>query len=217
MLRNATKKEREGLFKILDTTVCENDSPKELIKGLRWLNRNIFEDLLRDAFNKPETYKSILIGVCDHLDIEYNKNDKPAKLEGKISQIVLKKMWAKMTLKQKDKFESEIKNIAKKYGKSGEWIKAGGVTSALVAAELSGFSVYLLATSSLAAVSSGIGLTLPFAAYTSLTTTIGTILGPVGWVGVGLYTLLKISGANYRKLVPSVLYIAMLRNKQNKK
>ena len=85
--------------------------------------------------------------------------------------------------------------------------------AAMVAAELSGFGIYMLATSGLSALAGLAGITLPFAAYTTLTTVMGVIIGPVGWVGVGLYAIWQLSGPNYKKLIPAILYIAMLRHR----
>jgi len=42
----------------------------------------------------------------------------------------------------------------------------------------------------------------------------GVILGPVGWVGTGIFAIWKITGPNYQKLIPAVLYLAMLRQRR---
>ena len=111
----------------------------------------------------------------------------------------------------KTKFEKEIIDIAKK--EKGITYKAGSVFALLTAAQVSGFGVYLLASTTLSTLSGIIGVTLPFAAYSSLSSAIAVIIGPVGWIGAGLFTLWKINDVNYNKIIPAVIYISWLREK----
>jgi len=81
----------------------------------------------------------------------------------------------------------------------------------LVVANLSGFALYTAASSTLAAVTGTLGLTLPFAVYTGMSSVIATLTGPVGWVALGLFVAAKAGGPNYGKTIPSVLAIATTR------
>ena len=47
-----------------------------------------------------------------------------------------------------------------------------------------------------------------------MSSTIAVVLGPVGWIGVGLFVLWKLTGPNYPRLIRAILYIAMLRARQ---
>ena len=67
--------------------------------------------------------------------------------------------------------------------------------AAVVAGEMSGFGIYLGTTQALAALSTAIGITFPWAIYQGATTALGVILGPVGWVLVGAGVLA--GGAGY--------------------
>ena len=87
---------------------------------------------------------------------------------------------------------------------------------ALTAAQLSGFGVYLLASTSLGALTATLGVTLPFAVYTTMSSTIAALIGPVGWIGAGLFTIWKLTGPNYKRLIPAILYVVMLRSKQSR-
>ena len=147
------------------------------------------------------------------LKIEFKQFHSAVELETMIVQKVVETTLNKMTEQQRKEFEAEIAKVAEKMGKKGDWLKAGGLTGAIVAAELGGFTTFILASSGLAAITGLVGLTLPFAVYTAMSTTLGVILGPVGWIGTGLFAIWKISGTNYRKLIPAILYISMLRNK----
>lgn len=213
LLCRATEEEREAFRRILDTRACGDTSPDELLKGLRWLHRNLVEDLFRRAFSKHETYSDILRSVCSELGVRPRKDEEPRVLEEQICRAVMRTVWDRMTLDQRERIEREIAHVAAQHGKSAEWVKAVGATGTVAAAELSGFGVYMLATTSLAAISGMAGVTLPFAAYTTLTSAMGVVLGPVGWVGTGLFAVWKVTGPNYKKLIPAVIYLAMLRAK----
>lgn len=56
----------------------------------------------------------------------------------------------------------------------------------LGAAQLSGFGVYVLASSTVGAITSVLGFTLPFAIYTSLSSLISFVIGPVGFLVMGV-------------------------------
>lgn len=213
VLYRATEEEREAFRRLLDTNVCANNSPEELVKGMRWLHRNLLEAVFRKLFDKDETYSDILVSICKKLDVRARKDEPAWVLEGKICQAVMRAVWERMTPQQRAAFDQEVARAAEQFGSGREWMKAGGAVGALLAAEASGFGIYLLATSGLAAVAGLAGITLPFAAYTSLTTAMGVVLGPVGWVGTGLYAIWKVTGPNYPKLIRAVLYLAMLRQK----
>lgn len=58
-------------------------------------------------------------------------------------------------------------------------------TVALIAGQSSGFGIYLATTTGISAVSSAIGVTLPFAVYQGATTALGVMLGPIGWIVAG--------------------------------
>ncbi len=81
----------------------------------------------------------------------------------------------------------------------------------LTAAQLSGFGVYLLASTTLGAITGAIGITLPFAVYTAMSSAIAVIIGPVGWIGAGLFAVWQLTGANYKKLIPAILFVCALR------
>ena len=59
----------------------------------------------------------------------------------------------------------------------------------------------------------GKGLTL--AANAALTRTMGLVAGPVGIALTAIWTAYDLAGPAYRVTVPAVLYVAMLRLKQN--
>lgn len=87
------------------------------------------------------------------------------------------------------------------------------ILGALSVAQASGFGVYLLATTLLGTMTSVLGITLPFAIYTGLTSAIAVIIGPVGWAALGFSILWKLGGPNWKVLVPVLLYIITVEHR----
>ncbi|WP_334189411.1 hypothetical protein [Noviherbaspirillum sp.] len=210
LLNQASQEKRDALAKLLPPEIFKKGEPastEKIIKAIRWAHD---DSILRTAFAAPKSYLEILQSVAKHLEINLpvdENND--AAIEQRICQKVMTGVLAKMDDSQRAAF---IAAIDKEYGRNSSFIGTGGVAATLAAGKLGGFSTYMLASSGLAAVSGAAGLTLPFAAYTGLSTALGTVLGPAGWISLGLFALLKSRGPSYDKLIAAILYIAMLRN-----
>jgi len=92
---------------------------------------------------------------------------------------------------------------------------AGPITAfgALGMAQASGFGVFLAATTTLGFLTHAVGVTLPFAAYTGLTSTIAVIIGPVGWLGAGIWTAFAVTGTKWDRIIPALIYIIQVRHR----
>ncbi|MDI1316892.1 hypothetical protein [Flavobacterium sp.] len=202
ILNKASVDEIETLSKILKLKTA---SKEQIIPELISNSKNLLEIL-----DDNPSYTSILEKIKKKLKISDGIKIFQ-EIEKAIAIKVLEEALSKMTEEQKNKFEKEIIDIANK--EKGITYKAGSVFAALTAAQVSGFGVYLLATTTLSTLSGIIGVTLPFAAYTGLSSAIGIIIGPVGWIGAGIFTLWKINDVNYNKIIPAVIYISWLREK----
>lgn len=204
LLAKSSLEERQGLSNIL---TAENMSTKALVDAFEWQSSSLFGYL----FSSP-SYKDIVKQVADKIKADYKAYFTTEQIEVAIAQKVMETVWEKMTPDQRREMEKEWVRTAQQFDKGGEFAKAGGVFAALTAAQLSGFGVYLLATTTLGAITGVLGITLPFAVYTTMTSAIAVILGPVGWIGAGLFAIWALTGPNYKKLVPAVLYVCALRS-----
>ncbi len=91
-----------------------------------------------------------------------------------------------------------------------------GSSSALLIQQIirqfGGFSTYRLAVVMANMVSKALlGTGLSFATNVAVTRTVGTLLGPIGWIATGAWLAVDLAGPAFRKTVPAVLYVAMLR------
>ena len=78
---------------------------------------------------------------------------------------------------------------------------------AMAIAQASGFGVYLAATTTLGLLTHAVGITLPFAAYAGLTSSIAFVIGPVGWLGAGLWAAWTFTETKWDRIVPALIYM----------
>ena len=207
LLNKATDDEKKALAEILN---ANSDSPDDIIDRLCWNCQSIFGYI----FSSDPTYKTIVQQIAKKLNVKYGEFTPIGRLEIRIAQKIMETVWEKMTPKQRKKMEAEMRKTAQEFDNTGSLIGSVGIFGTLTAAQLSGFGVYLLASTSLGAITGAIGITLPFAVYTTMSSAIAVIIGPVGWIGAGLFAIWKLTGANYKRLIPAILYLCVLRAKQ---
>ncbi|MDC0398688.1 hypothetical protein OAN59_03215 [Alphaproteobacteria bacterium] len=157
------------------------------------------------------TYSDMLDLTGSRLKIKRdNRNDR--EFEKHLVQVAFEKMVATMDEKDRKLLEHEISKYAEKHlGKKNLDIalSSGG----LIAANLGGFATYTMASTLLSGVGSSIGVTLPFAAYTSLSSTLSVIMGPLGIGALGLWGLYKITSPNTKVTILVVLSLAAIRER----
>ncbi len=209
ILDKATPEERRGLAGVLEADGYEDE---DIDKAFRWNSQSAFGYFLGDE----PSYYEIVKQTADKLGITHHGVG-TKDLEVRIARKVFQTAWEEMPPEQKKKMEAELRRMAQKFDKGGELAKSASIFAALTAAKLSGFGVYLLASTSLGALTGAVGTTLPFIVYTTMSSTIATVLGPVGLIGAGLFAIWKLSGPNYQRLISAVIYVLLLRLEQERR
>lgn len=190
---------------------------------IRWLNthRNELEDhlsfvgssFLSYMVGNGKSYREIVMDMAQKLNVEYQAQDSTTEIE----QSIIRKVWndtvARMAPGQRQELLAQTEALAAKYGIGLGKEFAGFAT--LTVAQMSGFGVYLLGSTLLGAINGALGLGLGFGAFTGLSSLISTVIGPVGWAALGLFTVLKLGRPNYKKLLPAILLIATARAAQD--
>lgn len=179
-------------------------------------NMSLLEDALIDSAAKKYKFKnlttneekiaSIKIEVEKEMkEIRIKNSDLNAKEEREMEQAIQEEL-ENLTPEE----EREIKEQLKIDELSGKAIKelltkSGGALSLMMISTLAGFSSYIALTTIMHAIfTTVLGITLPFAAYTSATTLMSILAGPVGWIGfsgITIFTLRK----NKDKLTQAVM------------
>ena len=202
LLDKATPRERGPLAEILE---AESPDPEHIVEAFRWNCQSIFGYL---AGSDP-TYFQIVQQVAEKLDIN-PVGMMVEELEVKIARKVLKTAWEKMSPEETKKIEAELRQAAQKFDKDEALTESASIFAVLMGAQLSRYGVYLLSSTTLGTLTGVIGVTLPF----MVSRAIAIIIGPVGWIGAGLFAIWKLTGANYKRLIPAILYVSALRAKQ---
>lgn len=117
----------------------------------------------------------------------FNKNI--VSIEESLYLKLYAKEFAKLTAEEKEQIFKELEKV----GLDKNQIASLSGVAAIGAAQLSGFGIYVLASSTLGAMTSMLGLTLPFVIYTGMSSLISFVIGPIGFLvmGIAIYRSFK--------------------------
>ena len=157
------------------------------------------------------TYSDMLDLTGKHFGLKRdNLGDR--EFEENLVQVAFENMVSSIDEKDRRLLEYEISKYADKHlGKKNLDIvlSSGGI----ITANLGGFATYTMASSLLAGIGSTIGVTMPFAAYTTLSSTLSLAMGPIGISALGLWGLHKITSPNTKTTILVVLTVAAIRER----
>jgi uncharacterized protein YaaW (UPF0174 family) len=223
LLSDANKEEKLELTQLL-----HNDNESAIEEALDYaelhkliISNNSYLKLLIDIANKLkinniESYYSKVIKYdkVENLEYDYQKATKRGLkyahyLEDKITIKLLGNIYENMSNKEKKLFNETLKTVAEQNGQTSNK-NLVGAAGLLVLGNMGGFATYTLLTTMMSTLSFGV---LGFGVYTAATSLLSVALGPVGWIGLGIYAAYKLGEPNYQKLIPIVVTIGMIRNR----
>ena len=188
------------------------DSPELLCDHIQFLRAGVFGQFLDNR-----DYKKLVTDVADHIQIDWPallrgrqwSNLPAADIEDAVVVTFLQKLLPELPPEDRRRLAEELGKDAQDPNLVSELLSGGAV----VLARLSGFQIYLLATTAVGALTAALGITLPFAIYTTLTTGLGVVLGPIGWAAIAISALFRLNQPNWSKLVPAIVYVSYIRHK----
>lgn len=202
LLSHASAEEKSNLAAILGANV--SSEPAAITHALRKAGSHGVASFLRSG-NVP--YQEVVKDVAFKLGAKnLPKSSTASELERHAVGAAMEQMLAKASPEERRAILAEL---AKSQTTSSTGLMTA--TGGLVLANLSGFGLYIAASSSLAAITSAVGLTLPFAVYTGMSGVLATVTGPFGWAALAVVAIVKFGGAEYKKTVPGVIAIASSR------
>jgi uncharacterized protein YaaW (UPF0174 family) len=153
-------------------------------------------------------YDEVVKDVASHLKVPFDKNEDVLVVEDGILRKILRDSFEKMS-------PDERAAVLKELNVTDLGMLGPAASAALIAAgRASGFATYKLALVVANAVSKALlGRGLPFVVNAAATRTIGIVLGPIGWVVTGVWTLADMASPAYRVTVPCAVQIAYMRQK----
>ena len=210
LLDRASAEDRANLQRVIGAGF--GDSPELLCDHIQFLRAGVIGQFLDNR-----DYKQLVTDVADHVQIDW-----PALLRGRqwsdlfaadiedaVVVTALQKILRELPDEDRRRLAEELGKEAQDPNIIGELLSGGAV----VLARLSSFQIYLLATTAVGALTAALGITLPFAIYTALTTGLHVVLGPIGWAAIGISVLFRLNQPNWSKLVPAIVYISYIRHK----
>jgi len=135
--------------------------------------------------------------------------DYAEKAENAIILALLEKAYENMSEEEKKSFDIQVSKVASTIS-SDTTRNIAGATGLMVLANMGGFATYTFLTTSMSALTFG---SLGFGAYTTATSMLSVILGPVGWVGLGTYAVYAYGAPDYQKLISIVATIGTIRQR----
>lgn len=130
------------------------------------------------------SYSQVVQQVAEKLDIN-PVGVTVEELEAEIARKVLKTTWEKMKPEQREEMETELRREAQKFDEGGKLTRSSTIIAALTGAQRPRFGVSLLSAPIL-----------------------------IGCIGATLFSVWKLTGPNYKRLIPAILYVSALRAKQ---
>lgn len=152
-------------------------------------------------------YREILIDVCRRKKVNFNKNASIEVIEMNLLLKMLEQSLSEMDQEQLNEFAKNMKMDL--INPSRELI----LLSVQSAITLSGFAAYIFATRTLAMLLRQIGMKAPFVVYTSLTTAMGFLTGPIGWGITASWLASDFASPAFRVTVPACAIVAYMRQK----
>lgn len=204
LLAAATGQERANLAAILK--LPQDVSAAILAEGLGKAGSHVVGALVRGGRGVP--YGEVVRDVAAKLRLP--KLSETVTICGREHQILTAAFERMLAEASPDQREAILVELARKQGSS---LGVGAGTAALVVANLSGFALYTAASTTLAAVTGAVGLTLPFATYAGLSSVIATVTGPLGWAALGVWAVASLGGANFKKTIPAVMLVGTVRTR----
>ena len=190
---------------------------KKIANAKLALRRRKQKDLTIDDIRKAPSYDQLLIEAAKKTKA-YEGNPSLEECEAYLAHAVIIAALQRMSPRQRLKFFTTnipIDEMADSAGFESFEIKGPATTlAALGVAQVSGFGVYIASTTALGLLTHAVGISLPFAVYTGLTSTIAFIIGPVGWLSAGIWGVWRFTRPEWKYIIPALLYIASTNSRQ---
>ena len=185
----------------------EREIAKTIADYLRRMGSNDVATLFRGG--EGVEYREVVLDVGRKLKAHVNQTHSVAKNEEKILLKIFEDSLERMT-------DDEKRAMFRAMGIDAGTIPIGPISTAFVQQilrEYGGFYIYQISVVVANMIAKAVlGVGLDFATNAAITRTVGALLGPIGWLATGLWLAVDLAGPAYRKTVPAVIHVALLRS-----
>lgn len=177
----------------------------EMIEEIQKFGGNAIINRFRGGFfaSAGVPYHEILCDCAKKQKVNFNKFQETEKIEGALLDRVLRDTWEKLS-------EDERAEMLKGLGVPDlGGLGAAALVQVLKAGGFQTYRISLIVVNAIARALFGHGLKLATNAY--LARCIAVLIGPIGWIITGVWTVLDVASPAYRVTIPACIYIAALR------
>ena len=206
--------DRLGNIRITEQLTATDEDNRNYPEDMLFLVPQISNELLKYGsntlatflHNEPDSYETVLRRVCKQMDVRTMEQDSVAKMEHNLLTTLCQDTLNKMS-------ERELRLLANENGIPDKRLTRQALTAALlmavrtsravltrVAARIIQYIVEIITVRGVAT-----------AGIETATRAVGGVLGPIGWIALGAWTVYDISSPAYRVCVPAVLQVAYMR------
>ncbi|SRR5579883_1488742 len=208
IVSSATAEQRQNLAELTNSGF--GNSPETLCNHMRYLRSGSIGQLFWNG-----SWKQIVTDVADHVGIDWTstlsgrqwRDLETQEIEAAVVTQLSQNMLEQLSPEQRQRLVMEMQRDND--DPHLESLLLSG--SVMTVAKMSGFGVYLLASTVLGGLTNALGIALPFAIYLGMSQAIAFILGPVGWAALAGGILFTLNQPNWNRLTLAVIYISMLR------
>ncbi len=209
IVSSATEEQRQNLAELIDSGF--GSSPETLCGHIRYLRSGGI-----GQFFCHNSWKQMVTDVADRVGINWSEvlngrawhELQTYEIEDAVVMKQFQNMWEQLMPEQRQQVLTALKQEIDAPHLEG-FLMGGG---AMLAAKMSGFGVYLLASTVLGGFTGALGITLPFVVYMGVSRMIALILGPIGWAALAGGVLFSLNQPNWNHLGLAVLYVSMIRH-----
>ncbi|MSR55626.1 MAG: hypothetical protein EXS09_20430 [Gemmataceae bacterium] len=200
--------------------VKENATP-EALKGLSLDMReiqhaftsattNIVERLGKDSATHPYHHAVVWLAEISELSESTINVDSTFAIERALMKRVFAELWDKLDGKKRAELLKKIDPNGKIKDHTAVALLGGRsvVAALMVTSHFAGFALYTAMSTTICTVAGWLGITLPFAVYTSASSIVAFLCGPVGWaiLAVAGVVTLAIAGRAERKKTAAFVF-----------
>lgn len=204
----ASEAQRQNLASALDSSF--GSAPETLCNHIRYLKGGSIGQL----FGCP-SWKQIVTDVADHIGLDWSallqgrtwSDLATQEIEGAVVVQLFQSLLEQLTPTQRQQLILALKQDGGEPHLEG-FLVSGGV---MLTAKMSGFRVYLLASTVLGSLTNALGIALPFAVYMGMSQAIALVLGPIGWATLAGSLVYSLNQPNWPRLELAVVYVSTLR------
>jgi len=180
-LKILSNEELKVLFKLFEIKPSDKNPVENLERKLSKVLSPV-----NGFFNDPMYYMKFMDKIAEKNDIYLSATDSAYEKESELFVSLYQSNFQQLSFDEQKEFLVHLENK----GLSKDQVASLAALSTLSAAQISGMGVYLLASSTVGAISAALNITLAFSFYTTMSSVIYTVIGPIGFA-IAAIPLLK--------------------------